>query len=204
MIKKDYTGQRHGRLVVLGMYLYKKNRNRSWKWVLQCDCGAILIKDIKYFHRAQSCGCLVKDMAASLGKRNVSHGQTGTRLHHIWMGMKARCLCTTNKSYSSYGGRGITICKNWIDSFESFHTWALDNGYEDTLILDRINNDGNYEPSNCRWVTYKVSANNRRKPVSILTGCREIRPKDLAEAEGVSVSSLYKRNKKRSLESNDG
>lgn len=204
MIKKDYTGQRHGRLVVLGMYLYKKNRNRSWKWVLQCDCGSILIKDIKYFHNTYSCGCLIKDRARDLGKCNVSHGQTGTRLYHIWMGMKARCLCETNKAYSSYGGRGISICKEWADSFEEFHKWAVASGYDDTLIIDRENNDGNYEPSNCRWVTYKVSANNRRKPVSILTGCREIRPKDLANMRGIPLSTLYAQEKRKRDRSNNG
>lgn len=204
MIKKDYTGQRYGRLVVLGMYLYKKNRNNSWKWVLQCDCGTILIKGIKYFRNTQSCGCLAKDMAKTIGKCNITHNGARTRLYHIWSGMKARCLCKTNKAYASYGGRGISICKEWSDSFETFRTWALDNGYEDNLIIDRKNNDGNYEPDNCRWVSYKVSANNRRKPVSILTGCREIRPKDLAEMRGMPLSTLYAQEKRKRDRSNNG
>ena len=86
-----------------------------------------------------------------------------TRIYRIWQGMKKRCTNPNYEPYKNYGGRGITICDEWMNDSKAFYKWAIEHGYDDDLQIDRINNDGNYEPSNCRWVTPKVNANNKRK-----------------------------------------
>lgn len=94
-----------------------------------------------------------------------SHGDTGTRLHRIWQNMKARCYGKYSREYENYGGRGIVVCDEWRNSYEKFKEWAISNGYDENLTIDRINTDGNYEPSNCRWITNKEQQNNKRDNV---------------------------------------
>lgn len=91
------------------------------------------------------------------------HGGSRTRLHSIWSHMKTRCTCSTSAVYGYYGGRGIKVCPEWMDSFESFRDWALSNGYNETLEIDRIDTNGNYDPSNCRWATRVQQMRNTRK-----------------------------------------
>lgn len=91
----------------------------------------------------------------------MKHGKCDTRLYRIWTGMKSRCYNKNNKRYSHYGGRDIIVCDGWRNNFQAFYDWAIKNGYDDTLTIDRINNDGDYEPSNCRWVTWDMQAKNK-------------------------------------------
>lgn len=97
---------------------------------------------------------------------STTHGKTNTRLFNIWRGMKLRCLNKNNKDYKNYGGRGITVCDEWENDFLTFYNWAISNGYSEKLKIDRVNNDGNYEPSNCRWATNETQGRNTRILIS--------------------------------------
>lgn len=155
-------GDKYGRLTVMEMT--NKRLNRSIVYKCKCACGNVVETTGTRLKSGliKSCGCYQKEMAS---KSNKTHGMSKSKLFMVWQDMIARCTRKTHHAYKYYGGRGISVFDDWKNNFESFHNWAINNGYYSGLTIDRINNDGNYEPSNCRWVTMKVQSNNRRKPI---------------------------------------
>ena len=121
----------------------------------------------------KSCGCYLK---SQLVKINTTHGGTNTKLYRTWFNIKERTTNKNNKNYLDYGGRGITICDEWKDDFAKFREWALANGYEEDkgLSIDRIDNDGNYEPINCRWTTQTIQNRNKRMNSNNISGYRGV------------------------------
>jgi hypothetical protein len=155
--RKDITGQRIGKLVAKR---FGPNINGCTTWICQCDCGnetTVTTQNLRPKHTT-SCGCVKKAVVAK--GANSSHGMRRTRIYAGWRAMKDRCLNPNNHAYDRYGGRGITICERWM-KFENFHQDMGDKPAG--LTLDRIDNDGNYEPGNCKWSTPAEQARNRRK-----------------------------------------
>jgi hypothetical protein len=157
--KNPVVGDRFGSWVVVGECFSSPHREPFVP--VRCECGNQ--RDASVWHlnmgKTSKCKrCSIKIRAAAL----TTHGETGRdKIYGVWTGMKQRCLYHKHIGYKTYGGVGITVCKEWIDSFEVFRDWAFANGYEQGLEIDRIENNGNYEPSNCRWVTRKVNARNK-------------------------------------------
>lgn len=158
---ENLMGKQFGRLTVIGVN-EPTGQGEKRMWVCRCECGnekAIYGGSLKS-GRTKSCGCIRKETARTQGKQNARHGMEGTRIYTIWGSMLKRCRCDADRAYPKYGGRGITVCPEWL-VFENFYKWAIVNGYADHLSLDRKDNNGNYEPGNCHWTTRKVQGNNK-------------------------------------------
>lgn len=111
-------------------------------------------------NKSKSCGCLRTEKTI---QRSTTHNLRHTKLYEVWKTMKQRCFNPNNKHFNKWGGRGITVCVEWKNNFQSFYEWSMNNGYKEGLSIDRINNNGNYEPSNCRWADKIVQCNNTRQ-----------------------------------------
>ena len=162
----DLTGKRYGNLTVISKSAPINGRSN---WLCKCDCGnetIVRTSNLESGH-TKSCGCYkrMREIEA-----NTVHGLSNTRIHRIWDNMKTRCLNKNSPAFRFYGGRGITICKEWKDSFIAFYQWSISSGYSDKLSIDRIDTNGNYCPDNCRWVSMKVQQNNRTNNKILSTG----------------------------------
>ena len=187
----DLTGQRFGRLTVIKLV---KINNRSC-WLCKCDCGKETYSigtHLKSGHK-RSCGCLHDDLSRErLTKMNETHGESKTRLYNIWTDIKKRCYRKTFWAYDRYGGRGITLCKEWHD-YPTFRDWCTNNGYAENLTIDRIDNDKGYSPDNCRWVDRKTQANNKSNVRLITYKGKTKTVAEWAEILGLNYTTLYGR-----------
>ena len=186
----DLTGKVFNRLTVI-----KRDRNNKYgrrMWLCQCSCGNIkpVIGQLLKEGRVKSCGCLLRE---NVSIANSTHKLSRSPLYKIFYSMKQRCLNPNDKSYKYYGGKGVTIYQNWIDNFLEFNTWAIENGYSKGLSIDRINNDGDYEPKNCRWVTHLEQVNNQKSNIHVEYDGETMTLSQAARNSGISYWTLYSR-----------
>ena len=187
----DLTGKRFGYLTVIERSAnhIRPNGYKEVMWKCRCDCGKEVIRSAKTLKRYNrcSCGCMKSTVTR---EHATTHGCTNTRLFRIWSGIKTRCNNPNDQHWDDYGGRGITICKEWKNDFVAFKNWAESNGYSDDLTIDRINVNGNYCPENCRWVNWKVQENNKRTSVKINYHGELYTMSELADMFGVKLSRI--------------
>lgn len=189
--KQELIGKTFGLLTVEDFA--GTHHKRGFEFKCKCKCGNYVIRSASSIRRIiknstnSSCGC------EKYGGSPPTHGETKTRLYTIWDGMKERCKDKKNKRY---GGRGITICPEWLNDFCTFRDWALSHGYQDDLTIDRIDNNGNYEPDNCRWATKKEQSNNRGVSVKYLYNGEEKNASELGKICGITDVAFRKRLRK--------
>ena len=197
MIKLDLTGQRFGRLTVLECCGRSKDGQKVY--LCRCDCGtekAVKSGNLRSGN-TESCGCLSAEKTIERSrKRLLVHGGCGTRLYGIWADMRQRCTCKRAINWHLYGGRGIKVCEEWNNDFTAFRDWALENGYSDKLQLDRIDNDGNYEPGNCKWSSRVEQGNNRRTCVYVTINRETKTVVEWCRINGVAVNTAFSRIKR--------
>lgn len=153
----DISGQKFGKVTAVKMTEVTQHGDAMWMCV--CDCGNKTVVAYRHLVRGEtnSCGCMV----AAAHSHGFTVNSQRPRLYGIWAGMKQRCTNCNNDKYPRYGGRGIKVCAEWLNDFQAFYTWAMGNGYNDDLTIDRIDNNGDYTPDNCQWITNEENVSKR-------------------------------------------
>lgn len=179
----DMTGERFGKLTVLERSPDVGNGKKPCvKWVCKCDCGNIVVASGSGLRSGHHKTC---------GRCRKTHPEDH-RLYECWFNMKRRCKEPTNKRWSCYGGKGIKICSEWND-FEVFKKWAIENGYQDDLTIDRIDNNGDYCPSNCRWTDRYTQQNNTSRNRYVQVYGETMTMAQAARKLGVTYSAIQHR-----------
>ena len=185
---RDLTGQRFNKLVV---EKYNRKTRTCHMWDCLCDCGKrkTIAHSSLIYGKTLSCGCV---LSAVLEKRNTRHGLSGTHEYGIWKGIKTRCRNTHTKAFKDYGGRGITMCDEWSNSFDAFieSVGRCPDGF---VSIDRIDNNRGYEPGNCRWSTPKEQCRNTRRNVILTVNGESKCIAEWAEITGLPYSRIYAR-----------
>lgn len=188
-----HVGERFGRLVALQG---GREGNQYW-YICQCDCGNIVKVNASNLvgGTTKSCGCLRKEL---MREKLLIHGESGTRLYHIWKAMRKRCSNPNPQDAYLYADRGITVCQEWED-FNAFAKWAKSNGYSEELTIDRVDPNGNYSPDNCRWATWQEQANNKRGTVYVTIGDQTKTLVEWCKEKNVLYSTALHRLRKQHL-----
>ena len=193
--RSDIIGKKFGMLTVLEYCGRDKNHESLWR--CRCDCGNERICQLQYLKKSKmpTCGCI---------NPLEKHGKSHSRIYFLWKGMKARCYNKNEKAYKHYGGRGIKVCDEWLDKesgFENFQKWIYSVGYDDSKLgreqsVDRIDVNGNYEPSNCRLATQKEQLNNQRRNINIEYMGKVMTAKQWSEELGIDYKTIKNRIKR--------
>lgn len=198
-VKIGMVGKRFGRWTVIER---ASKEVKGVYWLCRCDCGTERVVNGRMLRTgcSVSCGCYareassqrMKDLTPDEKKKfaRYTHHQSDSRLYRIWWGMRERCYKSNKAEYKHYGGRGITICDEWLEDFMNFYNWAMSNGYEDHLSIDRIDVNGNYCPENCRWATRKEQSNNTRQNRFLKFNGETHTVKEWADIIGINVVTL--------------
>lgn len=192
--RKDLTGMKFGKLTVVS--IDEKATSRHYKWICKCECGNTVSVFGTNLNQgiSQSCGCnSSRTRAYKLKDINTKHGMSRTRIYHIYHGILIRCTKPNSQNYKHYGGRGITMCDEWANSFESFVSWANSNGYNEELTLERIDNNKGYSPDNCKWIPQSEQPLNRRNNIYATINGETKTVKEWAEISGINYNTLRSR-----------
>lgn len=187
---RDLTGKKFGRLKVLKRV---ENKGKETVWLCRCDCGkkSVVFSSNLLKGHTKSCGCLKEE-----SKGNFKHGFSKTKLGNIYNSIKDRCFRKKCKEYKFYGGRGITMCEDWKNNSLNFFCWAINNGYKEGLSIDRIDVNGNYEPTNCRWITRAEQSKNKRTNIFITYNNETHILNDWSKITGIDRRTIQSRIKK--------
>lgn len=187
------AGDKWGKLTILKEIESHRYPNGSMdrQFLCKCECGKEIIRRRSYLTSVKepSCGCYA-------GYHQITHNQSYSRLYSIWKAMRRRCQNPNADTYRNYGARGITVCEEWSNHFESFYEWAMLNGYFEDLEIDRIDVNGNYEPSNCRWATDKEQSINKRNSRNLTINGVTKHISEWSKETGVPIITIWKRFKR--------